>query len=100
MKRNWKPVALAAVLSASVALPALAQGMGQGMGQGQGMVMQDCAKEMHELCGNMQHGQGAMPQCLQDHKDKLSDACKKALESHGAMGQGMGPGHGYMQPKK
>jgi hypothetical protein len=56
---------------------------------GQGPVAQACSAEMEKLCPGKQHGQGEMRSCLESNKDKVSSACKAALDSTGP-GSGMG----------
>lgn len=56
---------------------------------GQGPVAQACSAEMEKLCAGKQHGQGEMRSCLEANKDKVSSACKAALDSTGP-GSGMG----------
>lgn len=97
MKRLFSAACMAAAMSLAFALPAAAQGMGQGKGQGMGpgmgkgggMVMQQCAAEIKAHCADVQHGRGNVPACLEKNKDKLSDACKAALEGRGPQGKGM-----------
>ena len=102
MKRLFSAAAAAAVVSLALAMPAAAQGMGQGgmgqggmgmgMGKGGGMIMQSCQADIKANCADKKHVQGEVFTCLQKNKDKLSDACKKALDAHPNMPQGMPQG--------
>ena len=70
-------------------------GMGMGMGAGRGMVQTNCKAEIAQYCAGVPHAAGAVPACLNKHKDKLSNACKGALARKGpggGRGQGKGPG--------
>ena len=75
------------IFAAAIALsvtPVLAQGA-----PGMGPVAQFCNDDMAKLCPGQEHGNRAVRTCLEQNKAKLSDACKKALDSTGP-GQGMG----------
>ncbi len=84
---------IAGVLAAAMAIgaPALAQGPGQGQGRGPGQgpanVIENCAAEIEQHCAEVEHGQGAVPACLEKHLDTLSDTCKTALQSRGPHGR-------------
>ena len=82
---------LTLVIAGAFVVPACAQeGMGGGMGQGQrsqgpgtGPVAAQCQKEIETLCAGKEHGGGAVRDCLEVNKAKVSDACKAALDSTG-----------------
>jgi|GEM_PF-1201504 len=56
-----------------------------------GMVADECESEINQYCSGLKHGQGAVRQCLEDHRSALSQHCKAALLSSGP-GNGMGMG--------
>ncbi|MFA6920432.1 MAG: cysteine rich repeat-containing protein [Gallionella sp.] len=57
--------------------PAAAQGMGTGP------VAKQCASDIQKFCTDKQHGHGEVRACLESQKDKVSPACKEALETTG-----------------
>ena len=57
--------------------PTVAQGMGTGP------VAKQCASDIQKYCADKQHGHGEVRACLESKKDKVSPACKKALETTG-----------------
>lgn len=59
----------------------------------QGSVATACKDDMPKVCAGKEHVQGEMRSCLEANKDKVSAACKTALESTGP-GKGMGTGQG------
>ena len=64
----------------------------------QGMIASECKAEIAEFCAQTPHGAGAVPACLSQHADALTDACKAALASKGP-GWGRtkrGPGEGMV----
>lgn len=64
-------------------------------GQGQGPVAAACQDDIPKVCAGIEHGGGAVRRCLEAAKDKVSDACKQALATHGpGRGQGMSGGMG------
>ena len=75
------------ILAIASALPvsAFAQGMGQGrtQGPGTGPVAAQCQKDIETLCTGKEHGGGAVRDCLEANKEKLSAACKAALDTTG-----------------
>jgi|CXWK01.1.fsa_nt_gi hypothetical protein len=81
-----KILALGLVAAALAVTPVAAQ---------QGPVAQSCGPEMEKFCAGKKHGQGEMRACLEANKDKVSDACRHALDTTGP-GKGMGQGMGGM----
>jgi Cysteine rich repeat len=39
-----------------------------------------CATDIQTLCSGVQPGGGRIFACLKEHKDKVSDGCKKAVQ--------------------
>jgi cysteine rich repeat protein len=39
-----------------------------------------CAEDAARLCQGVQHGQGRIAQCLKEHTNELSPACRKNME--------------------
>ena len=70
----------AAALTLSLTAGALAQGPGQGP------VASACVDDIAKFCADKEHGQGKVRACLEANKDKVSEACKTALDT-------TGPGH-------
>lgn len=66
----------------SVSLLALCAGLGGPAAAQQGPVASACANEMAQVCAGKKHGQGEMRACLEANKDKVSPACKQALDTH------------------
>lgn len=66
-----------AALTLTLATGALAQGPGQGP------VASACAGEIVKYCAGKEHGQGKIRACLEANKDKVSAACKTALDNTG-----------------
>ena len=79
------------VIAATIAFAgaALAQG------QGQGPVAAACGDDIAKFCAGKEHGGGVVRGCLEANKDKVSEACKTALNSTGP-GRGRGRGMGGM----
>jgi hypothetical protein len=46
-----------------------------------GPVATDCADDIPKFCAGKEHGQGEIRACLEANKDKVSAACKTALEN-------------------
>ncbi len=63
-----------ALLAASLATPALAQTAAQRAA---------CEADSKKFCAGTLPGGGRILVCLAKQKDKLSDACKKVVESQG-----------------
>lgn len=59
----------------------------------QGPVAAACEAELASLCAGKPHQGGEARSCLESNRDKLSDACRKALDSTGP-GKGAGAGRG------
>ncbi|MEQ1715359.1 MAG: cysteine rich repeat-containing protein [Hyphomicrobium sp.] len=76
---------LATVLLASTVLTA-------GVSAQQGPVATACKDDISKHCAGKEHGQGEVRACLEANKDKVSAACKTALDT-------TGPGKGMGQPK-
>jgi hypothetical protein len=51
-----------------------------------------CKDDIPKLCAGKEHGQGDVRACLESNKDKVSAACKTALDT-------TGPGKGQGQAK-
>jgi len=64
---------LAVALASSTAAASFAQG-----GPAGGALRQACGADMAKLCPNAAPGD-ARRQCMRDHKDQLSSACKSAI---------------------
>jgi hypothetical protein len=72
-----KTSVLAALLLAAATLPALAQS---------GPSLQEqmaCRSDASKFCAEHVGKPPQMNACLRDNKTKLSDACRKVVESHG-----------------
>jgi len=46
-----------------------------------------CREDMERLCGDVKPGGGAWIQCLKDHEDELSDACRAQIAEHSQQGR-------------
>lgn len=60
----------------------------------QGPVAAACGDEIAKYCSDKQHVRGEVRACLEANKDKVSAACKTALDTTGpgkGQGQGQGP---------
>lgn len=56
----------------------------------QGPVATGCSEDIASFCAGKEHGRGEVRACLNVNKDKVSSACKEALETAGpGMGKGM-----------
>jgi len=55
----------------------------------QGPVATACKDDIPKFCAGKEHGQGEIRACLEANKDKVSVACKTALDSTGP-GKGTG----------
>jgi hypothetical protein len=69
-------IALVTILC--VAAPAAPQPLSPNSGAG-AQVREACDAELSKLCGDVLPGGGRKLQCLRDHQDKLSNACRAAL---------------------
>lgn len=72
-------VAIAALSTLAVTSQAVAQN---------GPVATACREDIAQYCADKQHGQGNVRACLEANRDKLSKACKAALDR---TGPGRGP---------
>lgn len=77
--------AIAVDMLASFALTGVASAQG-------GPVATACKDDIPKLCAGKEHGQGDVRACLEANKDKVSAACKAALDT-------TGPGKGQGQAK-
>jgi hypothetical protein len=50
---------------------------------GQGPVATACVDDIAQFCAGKEHGQGEVRACLDANKDKVTAACKTALETTG-----------------
>ncbi len=57
-----------------------------------GPVAEACNDDIAKYCADKSHGTGEIRDCLEENKDKVTDACKTALETTGG-GQGQGQGN-------
>ncbi len=57
----------------------------------QGPVATACKDDLKKFCAGKEHGQGEVRACLESNRDKVSAACKTALDNTGP-GKGMGAG--------
>ena len=83
MMKTWLGAAFALTLAGGAAF---AQ-------QGQGPVASACNDDIAKLCAGKSHENREARTCLDAKKDKVSAACKTALETTGG-GQGKGDGKG------
>ena len=77
--------AIAAAMLVSFYLTGVASAQG-------GPVATACKDDIPKLCAGKEHGQGDVRACLESNKDKVSAACKTALDT-------TGPGKGQGQAK-
>lgn len=80
---RFKTILAAAAATLALANMAAAQG---------GPVATACKDDIPKFCAGKEHGQGEVRACLEANKDKVSAACKTALDT-------TGPGKGQGQPK-
>lgn len=60
--------------------PACKERLATAHGAGARRVLHDaCAEDLRTLCSGIEPGGGRMRQCLKEHRDQLSAACKAAL---------------------
>ena len=62
---------------------ALAQPATGSPGTGTGPVATACKDDIPKYCAGLEHGQGAVRRCLQEHHDEVSAACQHALDTTG-----------------
>lgn len=77
-------VIIIALAAASFATDAAAQ-----RGPGSGPVAAACQGEIAKYCSDKSHGNRGARTCLEEHQDKISEACRTALETTGG-GRGQG----------
>lgn len=105
MKRSALSLALlaaASILSISFSTSASAQ-PGPMREPGTGPVVEACQADIAALCEGREHvsaaGQrGGVRMCLEANKAKVSEACRKALDSTGPGSRGRGAGGRGMNP--
>ena len=61
----------------------LVEGPAMAQGNGTGPVAKQCASDIQKFCPDKQHGHGEVRACLESNKDKVTPACKEALETTG-----------------
>jgi hypothetical protein len=61
----------------------LIEGSAVAQGMGTGPVAKQCASDIQKFCADKQHGHGEVRACLESKKDKVTAACKEALETTG-----------------
>lgn len=81
--KRLKAIAVATLASLALTSAVSAQG---------GPVAAACKDDIPKFCAGKEHGQGDVRACLEANKDKVSAACKTALET-------TGPGKGQGQAK-
>ncbi len=62
---------------------AICAGLGSGSWAQQGPVATACADDIAKYCADKEHGQGEVRACLEANEDKVSAACRTALETTG-----------------
>jgi hypothetical protein len=68
---------IAAAVLATFASPGLAQGTGAGP------VGQQCSKDIKTFCAGLRHGSAEIRACLEANRQKVSPACRRALDGTG-----------------
>jgi hypothetical protein len=77
--RRWMIAGFALVAAAS------ACGVGCAQPAGNAGLRQACQADVAKLCAGVMPGGGRIMQCMRQHQDKVSDACKSAMSNaHGA----------------
>lgn len=71
------------IILAAVAISVVPLAGASAQGAGQGPVAQACAEDIGKLCAGKDHGKGEARACLESNKDKISAACKTALDTTG-----------------
>jgi hypothetical protein len=80
-------VIIVALAAASFATDAAAQ-----RGTGSGPVAAACQDEIAKYCSDKSHGNRGVRTCLEKNQDKVSEACRTALETTGGgRGRGISP---------
>lgn len=72
--KTTKTLVAALALATTMSAPVWAQG---------GPVSTACKDDIAEFCAGKEHGQGEVRACLEANKDKVSSACKTALDTTG-----------------
>jgi hypothetical protein len=70
-----------------MALPSSSATLAQGVGAGP--VGTQCKADIAKFCAGAQHGSMAARACLDANRDKVSDGCRRALDTTGG-GRGQG----------
>ncbi len=73
-----KTTLIMAALALALAGAAAAQTGEGGAGQ-RGLVRKACLPDIEQLCAGTEPGGGRLIQCLREHQDRLSEACRSAL---------------------
>ena len=73
--KPWIAGLTALTLSAALAGAAVAQPGGGG----NPLVRKACQADIEQFCGGTEPGGGRLGQCLREHEDRLSEACKSAI---------------------
>ena len=76
-------IGFAALLGLASVAPSMAQGVGAGP------VGTQCKSDIAKFCKNTSHGSMEARACLEANRDKVSSACRRALDTTGG-GRGMG----------
>ena len=76
-------------LALSVALAGAAAA--QPGGGGNPLVRKACQADIEQFCGSTEPGGGRLGQCLREHEDRLSEACKTAITDMRARRRQHGP---------
>jgi hypothetical protein len=76
--KSVKTMVVTIAASAALITGALAQ---------QGPVATACKEDIPKFCSGKEHGQGEVRACLEANKDKVSAACRAALETTGGPGK-------------
>jgi hypothetical protein len=63
------------IAAIAIVVVALCTGLGAAQGSGQGPCKDDAAK----LCKDVQPGEGRIMQCMKEHENELSPACKERI---------------------
>ena len=83
----WIAGLAALTLSAALAGAATAQPGGGG----NGVVRKACQADIEQFCGATEPGGGRLGQCLREHQDRLSEACRSAITDMRARRRRHGP---------
>jgi hypothetical protein len=79
------------IIASSIAAAACTVALATTAMSQQGPVATACKDDITKFCAGKEHGQGEVRACLESNKDKVSAACKTALDNTGP-GKGMGAG--------